>query len=205
MLRVFNPRVITYLAGFLLCCGGSTPGQLQSQAFQEMELHFHAAVPLGVEGFLLKPANRRFYLFALAQNPAFEGMYQARQDGHRVLLDSAGHRVSFYPGTVDFRVTATGWDETLINIGQFPVKAKVGLDDFLLHLRFRLKIFRALQTRSVYPSRVEVIGMPADIPYDERIYGLTFQLGEVPISDRVVLEILTPNGQRIYKFHLDLE
>ncbi len=177
----------------------------EAQTFQEMELHFHAAVPLGVEGFVLKPANRKFYLFALAQNPAFEGMYQARKEGHRVLLDSAGRRVNFYPEIVDFRVTATGWDEKLLDISHFPVHASASLEDFLLRLRFRLVIFKGLKTRDVYPTSVRMIGMPANVPYDERIYGLTFRLNQVPISERVVLEVLAPNGQRIYKFHLDLE
>ncbi len=205
MLRVFNSRIITYVAAFVFCCGFGSSVYPQVQTFQDMELRFHATVPLGVEGFILKPANRKFYLFAAAQNQAFEGMYQSHQDGHRVLLDSAGQRVHFYPEAISFRVTATGWDDTLLNIGQVPIKAKISLEDLLVNLRFRLVLFRGLKTRSIYPAGVKMIGMPADVPYDERIYGVTFRLDQVPISDRAVLEILAPNGERLQKFHLDLE
>jgi len=31
-----------------------------------------------------------------------------------------------------------------------------------------------------------------------------FDLGNVPIEDRVVLEVLAPSGERLCKFHLDL-
>jgi hypothetical protein len=42
------------------------------------------------------------------------------------------------------------------------------------------------------------------MPYDERIYRIGFDMGKIPIQDRVVMEVLTPTGQRLCKFHLDL-
>ena len=46
--------------------------------------------------------------------------------------------------------------------------------------------------------------MPPDIPYDERVYQISFDIGRIPITDRVVLEVLSPSGERLCKFHLDL-
>jgi hypothetical protein len=49
-----------------------------------------------------------------------------------------------------------------------------------------------------------LIGVPADIAYKERIYRVSVNLPRVPMSDRVVLEVFAPDGERICKFHLDL-
>jgi hypothetical protein len=42
------------------------------------------------------------------------------------------------------------------------------------------------------------------VPYNERIYRIGFDLGKVPIDDRVVMEVISPTGERLCKFHLDL-
>jgi hypothetical protein len=46
--------------------------------------------------------------------------------------------------------------------------------------------------------------MPRHVPYNERIYRIGFQIGKVPIEDRVVMEVFSPSGERLCKFHLDL-
>ena len=47
--------------------------------------------------------------------------------------------------------------------------------------------------------------MPAEVPYDERIYLAGFNLNGVPATDRIVLEVLDPAGARISRFHLELQ
>jgi hypothetical protein len=49
-----------------------------------------------------------------------------------------------------------------------------------------------------------MIGVPADVPYDERVYRINFALDKLPITDRCVLEVLSPTGERLTKFHFDL-
>jgi hypothetical protein len=49
-----------------------------------------------------------------------------------------------------------------------------------------------------------MIGVPSDISYDERIYRVTFNLNQMPITDRFVLEVRSPEGNRMAKFHFDL-
>ena len=49
-----------------------------------------------------------------------------------------------------------------------------------------------------------MIGVPDDVPYNERVYRVAFEIGSVPTDRRMLLEVLTPQGERICKFHLDL-
>jgi hypothetical protein len=75
---------------------------------------------------------------------------------------------------------------------------------WLKSLSFRLKIFNGLQSREVEPSSIQHLGMPVDVPYDERIYQISFDLDDVPPTDRLVLEIFSPDGTRVSRFHLEL-
>ena len=65
-------------------------------------------------------------------------------------------------------------------------------------------IFDGLRQIVVQPDSVEMIGMPGEVPYDERIYRVAVDLENIPLTNRVVLEVRDPDGERICKFHLDL-
>src|SRR5262249_33911597 len=101
------------------------------------------------------------------------------------------------------RVTA-GTKDKLTDTPGYPIETGANLNDFLLKLRFRVKIFRGIDARTVEPQEVRVIGMPADEPYNERIFRASFDVDDVNIDDRLGLEVIdgyTP--QRISKFHLE--
>jgi hypothetical protein len=49
-----------------------------------------------------------------------------------------------------------------------------------------------------------MIGMPADVPYDERIYRITVNAENLPITDRLVIEIISPQGQVLTHFPFSL-
>lgn len=165
---------------------------------------YNGRIPLGIESFRLQPAGREFYLMASVENPAFDGLYRVTDhNGHDHLFTGTNKPVTFYPSRVQFRVTASS-REKLVEDHPFDTHAKVGVDDLMAHLRFRLKVFHALEYRYVKPSVVEDVGLPMDVPYDERIYRIGFDLGKVPIEDRVVMEVFSPTGERLCKFHLDL-
>lgn len=91
-----------------------------------------------------------------------------------------------------------------IEASPLPISASGDANGYLLHLRFRVVIFQGLRQTIVEPDSVEMIGVPREVPYDERIFHVTVDLSRVPLTDRVVLEIHDPNGGRICKFHLDL-
>jgi hypothetical protein len=168
-----------------------------------MERVYHAHIPLGVESFSVKGWNAPLSLLALAINPQFEG-WQSRRDGERrLLLDAAGDPVQYYPSSVAFRVSATT-NLKLQDPSPFALHTTLAPNQYLLSLRFQLKIFHGLEETAVQPQSLELIGVPADVAYDERIYRIRFALPNVPATDRIVLEVLAPEGQRICKFHLDL-
>ncbi len=124
------------------------------------------------------------------------------QGSRRTIYGPDGTPVRTYPEFVDFRVTVT---TRMRNPDEppYPIACHEDLNDYLLGLRFRLKIFHALQYTVVEPKVVRLIGMPPDVSYNERIYRVSFQLPGLPLEDRIKLEVLSPSGERISKFHLE--
>jgi hypothetical protein len=161
-------------------------------------------IPLGIESFRLQPAGQPFYLIASVENPEFQGLYRASdRNGRDRLFDSSDKRVLLYPTRVQFRLTAST-REKLLGDKPFDTHEKIAMDDLLEKLQFRVKVFHALEYRYIKPAFIENVGVPKDVPYNERIYRIGFDLGKIPIEDRVVMEVISPDGQRLCKFHLDL-
>lgn len=161
-------------------------------------------IPLGLESLRARPAGVPFYLMASAENSAFRGMYRAEDpNGREVLLKANKTEVKFYPEHVEFRVTAST-REKLFEDPPFDIDEKIGVHELFTHVRFRLKVFRGLDYRYIQPRLVTEIGVPESIDYSERIYRVGFDLGKIPIEDRVVMEVIQPDGNRLCKFHLDL-
>jgi hypothetical protein len=46
--------------------------------------------------------------------------------------------------------------------------------------------------------------MPADLPYDERVYRINVDAGNLPITDRMVVEIFSPQGELLTHFPFSL-
>jgi hypothetical protein len=170
-----------------------------------VDWEFHSVVPLGAEALQLPPSDRMFVLFATAESPDFEGMRRYVQGENRILTDRGGSPVRYFPASVSFRVTATA-RHPMADTGEAPfaLQHKYEFDDLLLHLRFRARVFHGLNVQMLQPIAVQLIGVPADVPYDERIYRVEFILRDIPAEDRIVLEVLSPDGERLSKFHLEL-
>jgi len=161
-------------------------------------------IPLGIETFRLEPAKQDFYLMASAENPAFVGIRRVIAKGEPIkLLARDGKKVTAYPEHVQFRLTASSREKVLQD-HPFGTEAKMPLDELLVKLKFRLKIFHGLEWHYVEPAFVDDVGVPRSLPYNERIYRIGFNMGHVPIEDRVVMEVISPTGERLCKFHLDL-
>jgi hypothetical protein len=170
----------------------------------EVDLVYHALIPLGNETFAVQPWKSVLTVMASAESQRFEGWRREARGENRRLVDAAGQPVRVYPNTVDFRVSV-GTRTHISGTEPFSLRADFPVNDYLLKLRFRMKIFHALHSTVVEPASVALIGVPSDLPYEERIYRASFVLREVPISDRIVLEVLAPTGERLCKFHLDLD
>ena len=70
----------------------------------------------------------------------------------------------------------------------------------LLKLKFRIRAYNALEVREIEPQSIEMIGMPAEVPYDERVYRININAAKLPITDRLVVEIYSPQGELLTHF-----
>lgn len=170
-------------------------------------LAYHSVVPLGGDALLLNPGHHLFSFLASAESVGFEGWRQEALGDTTKLLDADGNPVQRYPRFVDFRITASVRGKVLPGLEPLLIDWQSDIqnvNEYLENLRFRVKIFRALDVTLVEPKTIKVIGVPLDVPYDERIYRVSFDLGEVPMAERIVLEVLSPDGERLTRFHLDM-
>jgi hypothetical protein len=122
--------------------------------------------------------------------------------GHRRVIARDGQPVLAYPEQLRFRVTASGRVKLFVDGTRQDVRL-TDLETTLRTLKFRLKIFNGLQVHTLEPASVRMIGVPADVPYDERVYQVSFNIGSVPIDRRIVLEVLDSTDARLCKFHLE--
>ncbi len=169
-----------------------------------MEREFHSVLPLGSDIFLLDGFKGSIMLMATALTPELDGWKWVSEGGSMFLYAGDGSRAREYPRQAQFRVTASASDHGLANDDLLTVKSDLPLNEYLLSLRFQIKIFHGLQVHILEPSDVHMVGVPDDVPYRERIYRVTFQLPQVPVQDRLVLEVLSPDGIRLARFHYEL-
>lgn len=171
-----------------------------------LEYDFHSVVPLGTDAIELMPSKKTVYLLASAESSEFEGMKRTDSDGGVTVLTSDGRLARRYPRTIDFRLTASTSKKKIADelVDPYPISAAQGVNEYLLNLRFRLKVFHGIQMREFEPREVKLIGVPADVPYGERIYRASFDIGEVSLQDRIVLEVLDADGTRVSRFHLEV-
>ena len=54
------------------------------------------------------------------------------------------------------------------------------------------------------PANVRLIGVPAYEPYAERVYRVSFNTPNVPVDERLVLEVFDSAGTRLSRFHLEI-
>jgi hypothetical protein len=162
-------------------------------------------LPLGAEQITLKPSGKKFLLLGCIEDQSFNRLEISRVQKSPFVIDAAGDVWKNYPKQVTFRITASAIEPALLSVDSYTIEESGGINSFLLGLRFRLKSFRGLHITELQPSSVKLIGVPADIPYDERVYRVSFDTGEFPVDARLVMEVLSPKGQLLTRFHLELE
>jgi hypothetical protein len=203
-------RQATWLAPVLvaLVCGSALwADKHKSAARVPPWAEFHSPWSLGMETFILQPSKQLFAIYASAESPAFNGLRLTRTAGRREVLDSDGQHVGDFPRQINFRVTASARLRSNSPLpGEdrpYQIKGPVELEPLLRSLSFRVKVFHGLHMRVIEPTAVRMLGVPADVPYNERIYEMKFDVGQVPTDDKIVLEVLSPEGERLCKFHLE--
>ena len=160
-------------------------------------------IPMGIEGFFVRPARHTLYVIGTARSPLFGGWKIVGTGPHRAVLGPDGSRVRYFPQRLQFRVTVNATDNPTMLVDRDTLDVNDDMNHFLLNLRFRVKVFHGLDATALDPDEVELVGMPADVRYSERVYRMNFTLPPVPIEDRLVLEVLTPDEQRLCRFHLE--
>jgi hypothetical protein len=164
---------------------------------------FSAVMPLGSDSIVLRPAKQRLNMLVSVECPEFEKLVVKGDIHDRIVIDAAGNPVRHYPNEISFRFTIgsrTSTDEARPN----EVESKATVDHFQSTLHFRLKVFHGTESKIYEPTDLKMLGVPVDVPFDERIYHFSFKLKDVPVEDRMMLEVLDEQGNRVGKFHLQL-
>jgi hypothetical protein len=177
-------------------------GLLEAQVRQEFI--FRQRTPMGGDSLILLPAKKRIQLVATLESKELEGVRQIRYGSDEFLRGPDGEPFRFYPRELKFRFSI-GAKVTYLEKDPSPIQTKDSPDDFQSNLRFQLKLFEGLKVQVIEPEEAKIIGVPKNIPYDERIYSVRFKLPhDVPSHERLKLEVFDRNGTQIAKFQVQL-
>jgi len=171
-----------------------------SAAPQTTQHRFLARMPLDSEIIQLMPAKEKLTMLLTWDCRELENWQLFKSANKALVKDAQGNEVRYYPRELRFRFTISG--ETKYRLQRTPLEYETKLDreQFIKQLTFRLKRFKDLEMTDFIPVRAEMIGVPAELPYYERIYSIVFKVPNIPIEDRFALEVLDAEGNRVAKF-----
>ena len=157
------------------------------------------AIPAGYEVIVLKPYGVSVVLMGLIECPELAGAQHISVGIRSRVITSNGEPMVSFPRHFNFRITAS-LRKIILETRAGSINVYDDPHDLLLKLRFRIKGYHGLERRAILPESVEMIGMPADIPYDERVFRIGVDVGDSAITDRFVVEVLTPEGEILTHF-----
>ena len=193
---------ITAASGFLLMIA-----TLGLAAFarnpQKPNSTFGSNTPAGYEVMQLKPSGDTLSLMGLIECPEIEGVRQISEGINAKLISANGDPIKAFPQHFSFRVTAS-LRKVLLDGPLASVNVPFDSQDLLLKLKFRVRAYHGLEVTEIAPESVEMIGVPADVPYDERVYRVNMNVSNLPASDRVVIEVLSPQDEVLTHFLFSL-
>ena len=160
-------------------------------------------VPLGCEGLELLPSHKTFMLLASAITPSMNGLRVTRV-GQGSVLKPDGTPVRYFPNSIEFRVTATTMHDGLMPSDRDQIHETAAPEAILSQLRFHLKVYRGLKHIIIQPASVRMVGVPEKEPFPERVYQVSFNTRNTPVEARCVVEVLSPKGELLARFHLEL-
>ena len=163
----------------------------------------HSAMPAGYEVIMLKPSGETLSLMGLIECPELEGAQHIAEGSKARLISANGNTIQEFPQHFSFRVTAS-LRKIVVDSPSVSVDLAEDPRELLLHLKFRVRAYHALESREIAAESVEMIGMPADVPYDERVYRINVNAANLPITDRLVIEVLAPQGELLMHFTFSL-
>ena len=119
------------------------------------------------------------------------------------IVAASGATLRRFPRHFSFRITAS-LRKTVIDSPTVKLNTDEDPAEMMLGLRFRLRAYDGLEAVEIPVESVTMIGVPADVQYDERIYRVSFDVGERAVTDRFVMEVYSPAGERLARFHFEL-
>jgi hypothetical protein len=164
---------------------------------------YRPAMPVGYDVVMLKPAGTMVSVLGLIECPELEGAQQIDEGVNARIVSADGRTLDRFPGDFSFRITAS-LRKTVQSDAITAINSSGDPNDFLLKLKFNLKVYDGIEKHSVQPVSVQMIGVPGDIPYDERVYRINFDASQMRVTDRFVLEVLSPQGEVITRFHFEI-
>jgi hypothetical protein len=201
------PRTIRCFVVALFLLAPWLASSAQTSQFDNSDRVFwmKAPMPLGTNRITLRPSGQHVLLLGCLEDHRFDRLQVSRVRKSPFVIDATGDVWKNYPDALTFRITATALGSSVVQADEDTINESTDLNSFLLGLRFRLKSFHGLHVKLVQPTSVRLIGVPADVPYQERVYRVAFDTGDFPVDDRLVMEVLSPKGQLLTRFHLELE
>ena len=189
-----------------LCAAGngkaSNPGQ-HAQAIAP-DIQYMATTPLGTDEVRLVPSGQVLTMLVTLESKELDGVRLTRTNSMATLKDRDGKDVTHFPPELTFRVTV-GSKTKLIDHEPMDTEFDGTAHEFEETLQFRLKIFHGVDQVELDPEWQKIIGVPLEMPYDERIYRVRFKLPEqMPATDRVMLEVIDSEGERVGKFSVQM-
>ena len=189
--RIARSGSLAILAAFALAAAAGTPSRVSNA--------MHSTMPAGYDVVLLKPSGANLSLMGLVECPDLEGVQSVSEGSHKKLVSADGDTIRHFPRRFSFRITAS-LRKMLMDRPAVSVNAGDEPRQLLLNLKFRIRAYNGLESHEIVPESVEMIGMPADIPYDERVYRINLNNVDLPITARLVIEIRTPQGELLAHF-----
>src|ERR1700727_565958 len=176
------------VSGFLLIfIAGFGLGAVARSA-QKTNPALNSATPAGYDVILLKPSGDALSLVGLIECPELAGAHHISRGLNAKLMAADGNLIQKLPQRFSFRVTAS-LRKILLDGPAATVNIEGDPHELLLNLKFRVRAYHGLQAHEIAPDSIEMIGMPADVPYDERVYRINMNVANLPVSDRMVIEV----------------
>jgi hypothetical protein len=183
------------MAGVLLL-GTATA---KTDAATEPDQSMHGSIPAGYKVIQLKPSGATVSLMALIECPQLKGARRISQGLNSRIVLPDGSKLQRFPQRFSFRVTAS-LRRAVLDPPSSSLAFASDPASLLVGLKFKLRDYDALVSKRIDPGSVRMIGVPADVPYDERVFRVNFDIGDRPVTDRLVLEVYSPDGKQIGKF-----
>jgi hypothetical protein len=192
-----HPRAITLNGLFLIlvCFGIAAIARNSPKPVPGMRSN----LPAGYAVMVLKPSKATLSLMGMIECPEMEGAQHVAEGSHKRLVSADGTTFKQFPQRFSFRITAS-LRKIFIEEPDTSVDVAGDPQELLLKLKFRVRAYHGLESREIVPQSIEMIGMPADLPYDERVYRINIDTGNLPVTDRVVVEVLSPQGELLTHF-----